>query len=106
MKKGSLSLLKDPLCAWLNFYLLGGIDILGAIEAGGTKFVCAVGDVEGKVLGRIQIPTTIPEETMPGVIAFFQQYEIDSIGVGSFGPIDVNQESATYGHITSTPKPG
>lgn len=80
--------------------------MLGAIEAGGTKFVCAVGDVEGNIMDRIQIPTTVPEETMPEVIAFFKRYEIDSIGVGSFGPIDVDRESSTYGHITSTPKPG
>lgn len=80
--------------------------MLGAIEAGGTKFVCAVGDEKGQVVERIQFPTTIPEETLPQVIEFFKQYPIRAIGVGSFGPIDVIRESPTYGYITSTPKPG
>lgn len=80
--------------------------MLGAIEAGGTKFVCAVGDEKGNIVDRIQIPTTVPAETMPKVVEFFNQYPIKAIGVGSFGPIDVNLESATYGNITSTPKPG
>ncbi|MEH7481268.1 ROK family protein [Neobacillus drentensis] len=80
--------------------------MLGAIEAGGTKFVCAVGDEKGNIIDRIQIPTTVPAETMPKVIEFFKQYPVKAIGVGSFGPIDVNQESAAYGNITSTPKPG
>jgi fructokinase len=76
----------------------------GGIEAGGTKFVCAVGDEKGNMIERIQIPTTIPEETMPQVLAFFSKYDVKAIGIGSFGPIDVNQDSSTYGNITSTPK--
>lgn len=80
--------------------------MLGAIEAGGTKFVCAVGDETGKIVERITIPTAVPSETIPQVIAFFKKYSIEAIGIGSFGPIDVNQDSATYGYITSTPKPG
>jgi fructokinase len=78
--------------------------MLGAIEAGGTKFVCAVGDELGTIFDRIQIPTTVPEETMPKVIEFFKKYPVKAIGIGSFGPIDVNRESPTYGTITSTPK--
>ena len=80
--------------------------MLGAIEAGGTKFVCAVGDETGAIFAREQIPTTIPEETIPKVIEFFKQYPVKAIGIGSFGPVDVNRESPTYGFITSTPKPG
>jgi len=34
----------------------------GGIEAGGTKFVCAVGDEDGNIIERIQIPTTKPTE--------------------------------------------
>lgn len=78
--------------------------MLGAIEAGGTKFVCAVGDHLGNITDRVQIPTTVPEETMKEVMAFFQKYPVEAIGIGSFGPIDVNTESPTYGYITSTPK--
>lgn len=78
--------------------------MFGAIEAGGTKFVCAVGDEKGKIIDSIKIPTTVPEETMSKVIEYFKPYDIESIGIGSFGPIDVNHESETYGYITSTPK--
>ncbi|MDQ6594986.1 ROK family protein [Bacillus salipaludis] len=80
--------------------------MLGAIEAGGTKFVCAVGDESGKIVERIQIPTTVPEETMAAVIEFFKKHPVKAIGIGSFGPIDVNKDSPTYGFITSTPKSG
>ncbi len=80
--------------------------MLAAIEAGGTKFVCAVGDEKGNIVERIQIPTTVPEETIPRVVEFFRKYQVDAIGIGSFGPIDVNQDSPTYGYITSTPKIG
>ncbi|KYG28240.1 ROK family protein [Alkalihalobacillus trypoxylicola] len=78
--------------------------MLAAIEAGGTKFVCAVGDETGRIVDRIKIPTTIPEETMTEVIKFFKKYTVKSIGIGSFGPIDINEDSPAYGHITSTPK--
>ncbi len=76
----------------------------GAIEAGGTKFVCAVSDKTLKIIERVSIPTTKPEETMEEVFAFFDRYPIETIGIGSFGPIDVNTNSTTYGYITSTPK--
>ena len=76
----------------------------GAIEAGGTKFVCAVSDMQLEIKERVSIPTTTPEETLKQVFDFFDQYSLNSIGIGSFGPIDVNEKSATYGYVTSTPK--
>ena len=79
-------------------------EMFGAIEAGGTKFVCAVGDERGNIIDRLQIPTTVPEETMTEVIGFFKKHSLNAIGVGSFGPIDVNSESPNYGMITTTPK--
>ena len=80
--------------------------LYGSIEAGGTKFVCAVGNEKLEILERVSFPTTTPEETIPQVIAFFNQYKDDlaAIGVGSFGPIDIRKTSDTYGYITSTPK--
>lgn len=78
--------------------------LLGGIEAGGTKFVCAVGDEQGHVQARVKFPTTTPEETVAQVFAFFDQYEIEAMGVGSFGPIDIDPASPTYGFITDTPK--
>lgn len=78
--------------------------LFGGIEAGGTKFICAVGDETGKIIEKIQIPTTVPLETMDQVIHFFKKHPLKAIGIGSFGPIDVDQDSKTYGHITTTPK--
>lgn len=80
--------------------------MLGAIEAGGTKFVLAVSDNNLENIERISIPTTLPQETFAKVFDFFDKYELEAIGIGSFGPIDINKKSATYGYITSTPKPG
>lgn len=79
--------------------------ILGAIEAGGTKFVCALGNEKGEVFERVSFPTTTPEETMGKVVEFFKVKKIEALGVGSFGPIDPNLNSPTYGYITTTPKP-
>jgi len=80
--------------------------LLGAIEAGGTKFVCAVSDDGNEILKQITILTTSPEKTFEQVFNFFDQYPLTSIGVGSFGPIDMNKQSKTYGYITNTPKEG
>lgn len=77
---------------------------LGAIEAGGTKFVCAVGTEKGEILEKIIIPTQTPEKTLSKVIEFFQKKSIESLGIGSFGPIDINKKSDTYGAILNTPK--
>lgn len=78
--------------------------IYGAIEAGGTKFVCAVSDEQGKIKEKVSIPTTTPEETLGEVFAYFDQFDLSAIGIGSFGPIDVNPASYTYGYVTTTPK--
>lgn len=56
--------------------------ILGAIEAGGTKFICAVADEQFNVTERITIKTTDPETTMTQVVDFFKQYETDLAGIG------------------------
>lgn len=77
---------------------------IGALEAGGTKMVCAIGDENGNILDRISIPTETPEITMPKIIEFFKAAKVEAIGVGCFGPVDLNKKSAMYGYITSTPK--
>ena len=79
---------------------------LGAIEAGGTKFVVCIGNEKGEVLERESFPTEAPEKTMENVFKFFDGKEIEALGVGSFGPIDPDLTSPTYGYITTTPKPG
>ena len=84
--------------------------IYGGIETGGTKFVCAVGHEDGTLLKKIRLETGEPEQTMDKVADFFRPfYQEDGlrrIGMGSFGPIDAEIHSASYGFITSTPKPG
>jgi fructokinase len=81
--------------------------IYGGIEAGGTKFVCGVGTGPGDIHSEKRFPTTTPEETIRRTIEFFQgQGQMAAIGIGSFGPLDPNPASSTYGYITTTPKPG
>ena len=77
---------------------------LGALEAGGTKMVCAIGDENGNILERISIPTRTPAETMGPMIDFFRGKGIRALGIGCFGPVDLKKGSRTYGYITSTPK--
>ncbi|KGE70796.1 ROK family protein [Spirochaeta lutea] len=83
--------------------------LLAGIEAGGTKFVCAVGYSPVDILKEIRFPTTTPEETMTRAYDFFKECQeeygpIASLGIGSFGPVDLDRRSKTYGYITSTPK--
>lgn len=77
-----------------------------AIEAGGTKFVVAVADHDLNIVSRFKTATEHPEVVMPRIISFLQQFEIESIAVGSFGPIGVNPNLASYGKIKHTPKKG
>jgi fructokinase len=77
---------------------------LGGIETGGTKFVCGVGTGPGD-LDSVEFPTTTPHETIRRAVAFFEaRRPLEAIGIGSFGPIDPNPDSPTFGYITSTPK--
>jgi fructokinase len=78
--------------------------LFGALEAGGTKMVLAIGNENGEILEQLSIPTETPEITMPKIIDYFKDKQIEALGIGSFGPIDLDRASKTYGHITSTPK--
>lgn len=80
--------------------------LIGGIEAGGTKMVCAVGDENGVVKDRTSFPTRQPEETFADMIAYYRNWDIQALGIGCFGPLDLNRQSRTYGYITKTPKPG
>ena len=79
---------------------------LGALEAGGTKMVCAIGDEKGNVIERASFPTRMPEETMPDIINYFKNKEIEALGISSFGPLCLDESAPNYGDITTTPKPG
>lgn len=77
---------------------------LGALEAGGGKMVCTIGTQQGNLLQTASFPTTTPEQTLAQVASFFSMFEIEALGIGSFGPLDLNPKSPTYGNITNTPK--
>jgi fructokinase len=82
--------------------------MLAGVEAGGTKFVCGVGSGPND-LKVAQFPTSAPDMTLASVIQFFRETagdKIEAVGIGSFGPVDLDRESSSYGHITSTPKAG
>ena len=83
-------------------------NVFGAVEAGGTKFVCGIGTGPDDLYVD-QFPTTSPDETIPKVISFFKETAgdaLEALGIGSFGPVDLDPNSPSFGHITSTPKPG
>ena len=83
------------------------VPVYGGIEAGGTKWVCAVADAGGELLATEVIPTTTPETTIGAAVRFFERHRpLTALGVGTFGPVDVRPGSPTYGHILATPKPG
>jgi len=86
-------------------------NIYGLIEGGGTKFVCCVASGPDDIREELRYPTTTPDETIGKAIDFFgaqqkKHGELAALGLGSFGPIDLEPGSPTYGHVTSTPKPG
>lgn len=81
--------------------------LLGAIEAGGTKFVLGIGHGPEAIIEQVQIATRDPATTLAETAAFFARHPgLAAIGIGSFGPLDRDRRSATWGHILATPKPG
>ena len=83
------------------------MSVYGGVETGGSKWECAIGTGPDDVRVEATIPTTTPSETIDKVVAFFEREgPVDAVGIGSFGPVDKKLSSATWGHITSTPKPG
>jgi fructokinase len=85
--------------------------LFGAIEAGGTKFVCLVGSGPGDMRAETRFPTTTPDATIRHAVEFLRaeqgrQGPLAAVGIASFGPVDLQPRSPTYGFITSTPKPG
>jgi len=87
-------------------------EYFGAIEAGGTKFACAIANSPEEILEETRFSTTSPQETLSKTISFFQDailkhnIKLLALGVGCFGPINLDRTSDTYGYITTTPKPG
>jgi len=86
----------------MNFY--------GGIEGGGTKFVCIVGSSPQDIRAEARFPTTNPAETLGRAVAFFkeqtQRLTLSALGIGSFGPVNLDRASPTFGYITNTVNPG
>jgi fructokinase len=85
--------------------------VWGGIEAGGTKFVLAVARSPTEILARTVIPTGTPDQTFAAIETFFDQQRarfgpLSGLGIGTFGPVDIRRDSATYGTLLRTPKPG
>ena len=85
--------------------------LIGSIEGGGTKFVCAVIEQDNQILAETRVPTTTPEKTLGACLDFFRRQEsllgkITALGIACFGPLDAHPGSPTYGHILATPKAG
>ncbi len=85
--------------------------LYGGIEGGGTKFVCAVGTGPDDLRREIRFPTSTPRENIGESLAFFRQATdelgpLDAVGIASFGPLDPDPRSPTFGYVTTTPKPG
>jgi fructokinase len=84
--------------------------LVGGVEAGGTKFACAVGRGPDDVRAGTRIATTTPAETLARVVAFFRERAAReppaALGVACFGPVDLDPRSPTFGFITTTPKAG
>ena len=88
--------------------------LIGAVEAGGTKFVCALGTGPDDVRVVERIPTTTPGETLSRCVEFFRRAEIEhgrgaaisAWGVATFGPAEVRRASEGFGRLTTTPKAG
>lgn len=80
--------------------------LFGTLEAGGTKMVLSIGNKENELLEQMTIPTESPGKTIPAMAAWFRDRHVAALGIGTFGPVDLNPASPTYGWITKTPKPG
>ena len=74
---------------------------LGGLETGGTKMVLGLGNEKGELLARHAVETRMPEDTIPEIIEWFKDKNIDALGIGSFGPLDIAK-----GMIAKTPKQG
>lgn len=89
----------------------GADELFGAIEAGGTKFICAVGNAEGTLLESVRVETRDPRATLADVFEYFAAAErrhgpLRGYGVGAFGPLELRPQAAQFGFVTTTPKAG
>ena len=81
--------------------------LLGALELGGSKALCAVGSAT-EIVAELRVATTTPAETLAQVLAFFARYrsELAAVGIASFGPLELSASSPQFGSLLRTPKAG
>ena len=83
--------------------------LYGGIETGGTTVGCIIGTGPGHVVAEQRFATTTPDETLACIISFYREHSSDhpiaAVGIGAFGPLDLDPTSDTYGFVTTTPKP-
>ena len=83
---------------------------VAGVELGGTKCVCTLGSGPSEILDRRVVATADPEPTLAAIAAVLEHWSgetgFDALGIASFGPVDLDPESATWGHVTGSPKPG
>jgi len=80
--------------------------MLAGVELGGTKCICILGSGPDAVRERTELPTQTPDETLAAIGAVLARWDYAALGIGSFGPLDLDPASPTFGAITNTPKPG
>ena len=85
--------------------------MFGGVEAGGTKFVCVIGTGPGDIAETQRIDVADPANTIEAALDFFRRglaagTQLDAIGIGSFGPVELRRSNPRYGFITTTAKPG
>ncbi len=85
--------------------------LYGCIEAGGTKFVVGIAAAPDDIRETVRIETTTPEDTLSATISMLKDAisrhgPLTAIGIGSFGPVELDRDAANWGYITATPKPG
>ncbi|RPF71161.1 ROK family protein [Aurantiacibacter spongiae] len=84
--------------------------LIGAIEAGGTKFVLGLARADGELIDTHRLPTTTPDETFAAMTSWLRAAadrhgRIAALGVASFGPLRTDRSASDWGTITTTPKP-
>jgi fructokinase len=84
--------------------------VIAGVELGGTKCVCALADPAGRILDQVSIPTSSPGPTIDAILSqldqWWRQRRFSSLGIASFGPLELDPQVTGYGSITTTTKPG
>lgn len=78
--------------------------LIGSIESGGSKMVCAVGDENLKIIDMKYFLTSTPKKTLSKLIEYFHKFDLQALGIASFGPLDLDTKSKNFGTILQSPK--